>query len=106
MSFIDDFKECFTVTVTHKPFLSQDGFSEPTYGSGVNFKARVVREHKLVRNKEGQEVVSTAQCWLQGNPVISPADQITLEDATTPAIVMIEQLQDEIGPSHTKVYFL
>ena len=106
MSFINDFKECFTVDVTHEPLSSRDDFGKPTYGTPVPFKARVVREHKLVRDKDGQEVVSTAQCWLLGNPVVSPDDQITLEDATTPAIVMIERFQDEIGPSHTKVYFL
>ncbi len=106
MSFINDFKELMTVTVTVAPLSSQDGFSKPTYGAAVSFKARVVREHKLVRDKEGQEVVSTAQCWINGNPVISPEAQVTLEDATTPAVVMIEQFQDERGPSHTKIYFL
>jgi len=106
MGFIEDFGECFTVTVSWEPLLSQDVYGKPTYDAGVNFKARVVRENKLVRNKEGQEVMSTAQCWLEGNPEVSPEDQITLEDATTPAILAIERFQDDIGPSHTKVFFL
>lgn len=106
MSFADDFKDLMTDTVIVKPLSSRSAYGVPTYGSGTTYTARVVRMHKMVRDSQGHQVVSTAQAWIAGTPAISPQDQVALSDGTTPAIAAVERFQDEVGSSHTKVYFL
>lgn len=98
-------KDLFTDTVTYRAFSSRDVFGAPTYGSGTEYAARVVREHHLVRDGQGDEVVSTAQVWIKGTPEVDPEDQVELSDGTTPEILTSERFQDERGASHTKVYF-
>lgn len=103
MAFVDDFADVFTDTVILRVVTSRDDFGKPTYGAGTTYNARVVRKHHVVRDSAGDEVVSTAQAWLQGTPAIEPDDQIELSDGTNPPIISVERYQDEVGSSHTKV---
>lgn len=106
MPFVDDFLDMLVSEITYAPFVSRDAYGEPTFGSPVTYEARVIRKHKMVRNVEGQQVISTAHIWVGGIPFVSPQDKITLDDGTHPPIIAIERFEDEIGPSHTVVYFL
>jgi len=105
MSFIDDLSELFTDTATHAVLSTRDGFGKPTYGSGTAYSGRLVTKNKLVRDQQGDDVVSTAHFWFQGAPDVGPDDQITLSDGATPPIISVERFQDDVGTSHTKVYF-
>lgn len=102
---IDDLRDLLTDTATWRPLTGRDDFGAPTYGSPTEFRARLVRKHRLVRDTQGDEVVSTAQLWLQGAPAIAPDDRVTLSDSSAPLIVAVERFQDETGPSHTVVMF-
>lgn len=104
-AFIDALKPLMPDTVTWAALTGRDQYAKPTYGSGTTFTARVVRQHKLVRDAAGDQIVSTAHAWLAGSPAISPQDKVTLSDGTSPPIITIERFPDESGPSHTKVYF-
>lgn len=106
MSFATEFRDLMTDTVTHYALSSRDAYGTPSYGAGTSYPARVVRKHKLVRDAAGQQVVSTAQAWLGGTPAITPQDKVTLSDNSSPPIVAIERYQDEVGASHTVVFFL
>lgn len=106
MAFIDDLADLMTDTVVHSALSSRDAYGVPTYAVGTTHTARVVRKHKMVRDSQGHQVVSTAQAWLKGSPAISPADRVALSDGATPAIAAIERYQDEAGPSHTVVFLL
>ena len=108
MAFVDDFQDMAPDTATWEPKDDRDQFGKPTYGDAVTFDhVRLVRKHKLVRNLQGDEVVSTAHIWIMEHPApeVGPEDRITLSDGTTPTIASIERFQDEDGDSHTKVYF-
>lgn len=106
MSFVNEFADMFTDTAIWEVLASRDGYGKPVFDTPEAFAARLSRKHKLVRDTEGHEVVSTAHIWLEGTPAVSPQDQITLSDGTTPAIISVERFQDEEGDSHTKVFFL
>lgn len=106
MAFIDDFSDLFTGTATHKALSSRDQYGAPTYGAGTAYSGRLVKRNKLVRDAAGQEKVSSAHFWLQGSPDVSPEDEVTLSDGSTPSILSVERFQDEDGASHTKLYFL
>lgn len=89
-----------------EPLTGRDTYGAPTYGAPTSFACRLVRENRLVRDAQGDEVVSTAHVWLGGTPAVAPDDRVTLSDGTTPTIASVERFPDETGDSHTKVYFL
>lgn len=106
MSFISDLSDLMTDTVTWSPMTSRDDYGQPSYGSATVLDARVVRKNKLVRDSQGQQVMSTAHAWVNGSPAIKPEDKVVLSDSSNNPIVSIERYQDEKGPSHTVVFFL
>lgn len=105
MAFADKFLDMMTDTVTWAVLTSRNDFGVPTYAAGTSFEARVVRKHKLVRDAAGDQVVSTAQAWIGGTPAINPQDKVTLSDGTSPPIIAVERFQDEVGASHSVVFF-
>lgn len=111
MAFIDDFAELLTDSAVWEPLSGRDDYGAPSYGAPTTFAARLTREHKMVRDLQGDEVLSTGQLWLKGAPAVGPEDRITLSDGTQPELLSIERFQDEAGAngtpsySHTKVYF-
>lgn len=110
MAFVNDFLDMMSDTLRWRPLAGRDDYGAPDYGStdGDEFECRLVRENKLVRTVQGDEVVSTAHVWIGGTPMVRPEDQIELSDGTTPEILSVEIFQDEDGGellSHTKVYF-
>ncbi len=102
---VDDWADLFTETVTLKPFVSRDARGLVTFGTGTDFKARVIHKPTMVRNKQGSEVVSSGQVWIQGTPTVTPEDEITLPDASTPELLAAISFPDEDGAHHTKIFF-
>jgi len=105
MSFINDFKDCMTDSMTWRPFTGRDEFGKPSFGSGSTFKGRLTRKNRLVRDNQGEETVSGAQFTVLGSPAVGPQDQVELSDGTTPPIASVERFQDDRGYSHTVVMF-
>lgn len=64
--------------VTVEPRASVDGYGEPTYGTAVSHRARVVGKRRLVRNDQGDEVLSTHTVYFAGQPALGAHDRITL----------------------------
>jgi len=103
MALEQDFLEWFNQTVTIEPFTGVNTYGEPQYGDSVQYSAFVQRKTKLVRDRMGQEVVSSAQVYLDGSVDVSIQDRITLPDGSQPVILSIEALPDETGSIHHKV---
>lgn len=91
-----------TVSIAH--LSSRDAYGVPTYGTATSYRARVVKKAEMVRDTSGADVVSTTQVWLYGTSSVTPESQITLPDATTPKILMVETYADEDGYHHDKVF--
>ncbi len=102
---ISDWSDCFPQTITHAAFNARDEYGKPSFDSGVSFDARIVFKQKLVRKKDGSEIMSRGSVWILGNPVITSEDQITFPDGSTPPILSYEQPSDEDGAHHVKVFF-
>jgi hypothetical protein len=106
MSFAQEFSDMMRDTITHQPCTGYDRYGKPTYGASTSYPARVVRDNKMARNPQGEEVVSTCQVRICGTPAVTPADKITLSDGTVPVILSVSRPQDETGDdASTKVYF-
>jgi len=69
--------------------------------------ARVEFTNVLIRNSEGQEVVSTCQIYCNGDTVIDLRDKITISGTTVtyPEILAIAENPDENGVIDHKVIF-
>jgi len=108
MSIVDTLQNLCNDTASWQAFVSRDRAGKPTHGDVTALtNCRLVRKHKLVRDKNGDQVLSTAQLWIMVDPgpEIGPDDLITLSDATTPPIITVELFQGSGGSSHTKVFF-
>lgn len=101
---VDDFANCFTETITHAEFGGRGGYGERSFGSPASYDARIVKINKLVKTSDGSEKMSTSQVWIQGTPVVTPEDQITLPDGSTPIILSVEKFPDDNGDHHVKVF--
>lgn len=82
-------------TVTITPILGFDpDYNTPLPGEPYKAKCRVTNGVKLVRNRHGQEVVSTVQLLFDKLPQISISDKIEFVDengvATTYTPISIE----------------
>ena len=117
MTVTNDLQELMTDEVIWSALGSRDSYGNPTFVNPYSYPARLVRKNKLVRDKDMQEVVSTAQVWIGPSltsgepfPAVAPVDQVTLSDGTNPQILNTEIFQDEtfsaLGPSHCVVYFV
>jgi len=109
MPFGDDFKDVCNDTATWEPLDSRDRYNVPSYGpsSPLN-NVRRNKEHRLVRNAQGDEVISSENIWIVGGtiPAITPEGRITLSDGSAPKILSVELPQDDDGSvSHAKVFF-
>ncbi|MFW5434352.1 hypothetical protein [Paenibacillus apiarius] len=68
-------------TVTITPFLRNDpDYNEPEYGDPYEAKCRVTNGVKVVRNRHGQETVSTVQLLFEKLPRISTSDKFEFTD--------------------------
>ena len=104
MALDTEFLDMLTETVAIKPWSSQDEYTEPTYGTSVDYKARVSGKRTLVRNADGQEVVSSKSVYLGQYLDVTTKAQITLPDATTPPILSVKQSPDDAGGYATVLY--
>lgn len=95
-------------TVTRYAFASYDDHNDFTWSAtAVTFKARVEFSNVLIRNAEGQEVLSTCQIYCNGNTTIDLRDKITISGTTVtyPEIVAIAENPDEFGVIDHKVIY-
>lgn len=90
-----------------------DRYGKPTYGAPVTYRAHLGRRNRLVRNIEGQEVISGLTVHINGAPAVQNGDQLTLSTADIgsteswaiqPTIVAITRAFDELGAHHTTLY--
>lgn len=102
---VSDWLPLMPDTLYHTEFTGRSDYGKPTYGSAVSYRCRVVYKTKNVRDKQGNIVVARGTVWIAGTPTISPEDQITLPDGTTPPILSADLFTDDTGNHHVRCYF-
>lgn len=99
--------------VTIEPFVSFDVYGEQTFGTAASHRARVVGKRRLVRNFQGEEVVSSHTVYLASSPAVGPHDRITLSTgdvhstelgALQPTILAAGRYPDDAGRVHVTVF--
>lgn len=91
-----------TVTVKTVTGVSTDGYGVPTYSTGQDYSARVVRKQELVRTFEGTEELATTVAWVNSTSTdqFTPSAEVTLPDGSTPPLMGVEAYPDEDGSAH------
>lgn len=115
MSFINEFSDCLGDTAIWREFVSRGRVGGvPTYKTGIEFDARLVQKSKLVRDQNGDQVISSSNVILGNSidtnlddpPDVRADDEIELSNGDIPVILTVERPQDETGvAAYTKVFF-
>ena len=84
-------------SVSHEPFVSQNGYGESAYGAAVTRTALVEHKQRLVKTSEGREVVATELLTFLGDVAVTTRDRITLPGGLTAPIVAIEGVMDPVS---------
>jgi hypothetical protein len=77
-------------------FAGFDSYAQRTYGAPRTVKARVVYTPKLVRNREGQEVVGSVVVYTSDDSITGD-DRITLPDGTQPVVLSVNRSRTTAG---------
>lgn len=104
---VDEFDDLLPDTILVEPLVSRDDYGTPTYGAAVSYRGRVNGAQKQFVDLNGVQRLSQAIIYLGPSPVLSPLDRITLPATFTPSqppIARIDQVADEAGPHHQKVW--
>lgn len=95
-----------TETLTVKPYLTQDAYGRPTYGPPVTYAAREEWRIRQIVDQTGQERISRARVFFDGNVPLTLRDQVTLTDGTSPPILLLYHVRGMQGAiSHLEVSF-
>lgn len=107
MGFVDGLTDLLASTVVVSPWsgFSSDGEAVATYGAGSTYSARVVSKQTKVQTFEGAEEVATTEVWIASTSTFGPSDRVTLPDGSSPVMLAVETYRDEVGVTHSKVFF-
>ena len=100
-----------TVQVAAKTGI--DGYGQIEYGANTTYRVRLVGKRRLVRNDQGDEVLSTHTVYFVANPAIRAHDRRTLSTrdvnstetgAITPQILSVGKFPDDLGRTSLTVF--
>ncbi len=86
--------------VVVEPFIKNDGRGKPTYGDSRTLACYISGERKMVRDNQGQEVVSMESLFFEGTidaQAIRSTDRLTMPDGKRPPIIAIQPFRGEFG---------
>ena len=107
MGISSEFLPMMLETVTLKGQASVDRYGKQTFAtSGTSYRARLIYNERILRDKQGREIVEAGRAILYGVAAsATPQWQITLPDGSTPKITSVDTVQDEDGNHHSVIGF-
>jgi hypothetical protein len=92
-------------TVTVEPWLGKNGYGADIWGPGVAIACFVEDKRRLVRAKDGSEVVSETTVYANRGPQIPARSRVTLPSGRKPLVIVVS---DHDGgtlpvPSHLEI---
>ena len=86
------------VGVTLRRFTGSDDYNAPQYEPAPGSTT-------VVRDFQGQEVVSRGYVVTHSTVAVSPHDHLTLPDSSTPTILRIDSLRDNGAVTLQRIFF-
>jgi hypothetical protein len=107
MAISKEFLPLMLETVTLNAQTSLDKYGKQSFSaSGSSFRARLIYDERILRDKEGREIVEAGRAILYGvASSATPQWKITLPDGSTPKITSVDVIQDEDGDHHSVIGF-
>lgn len=101
------FYEMMPDTIVFNAGSSIDKYGKRTYaGTTTSARGRVVFESRLMKDDQGQDIVSAGRVYLYGPYAsLTLGDKITLPSGATPVILSLETKKDTGGNHHSIVHF-
>jgi hypothetical protein len=102
------FLEMMPDTVVFNASTVTDKYGKKTFGgTNVSVRCRIIDDTVLVKNAEGQDIVSVGKAILYGDySSLTLGHKMTLPDGKTPVIVKIDSKNDTSATTHhTVVYY-
>ena len=87
---------------------SIDKYGKQSFATGgASFQARLIWSERILRDKDGREIVEAGRALVFGSVAASATPQwrLTLPDGTQPKITSLATLQDEEGNHHSVIGF-
>jgi hypothetical protein len=103
-----NFLEMMPDTITFNATTATDKYGKKTFGGGnISVRCRLVDDTVLVKDSEGQDIVSVGRAYLAGDySTLTLGHKITLPNGATPVIVKIDSKNDTSATvHHTVVHF-
>ena len=104
---MDPALEClFIHTVGIEPHTGNDVDGKPTFGTSVDYKAKIVMGKSYSRGAGGREIEGTGKVYIKTTTVPVTKDRLTLPTGFTPLIPPIDDVRphyDEVGLHHVEI---
>jgi hypothetical protein len=103
-----NFLEMMPDTVIFNATSATDKYGKKTFGGeNISVRARLIDDVTLIKNEEGQDIVSAGRAILAGDySSLTLGHKITLPSGATPVIVKIDNKNDTSATTHhTVVHF-
>lgn len=97
---IDDY---LTQTIQILRRTGHDSTGTATYAAGVSAVARVEHRIRMIRDPQGEQVISDMRIFLRANAQISEGDRVTYAGVTY-HVLSVKFEVDLDGPSHIVAY--
>lgn len=95
MAIAPELLEFMTETITLEPYVGQDAYGAPTYGTAVPYSARVSLQNQLVRSHDGREMASRGKVYVAMTTVPDVRSRLTLPSSYQPTVMPLLDVQPE-----------
>jgi len=93
-------------TIWRKPKTGVDGYGQPTFGSPTETKGRWLEKRRLVRNAEGEQVISEVSVTLGPDDEVAVGDQLSTDGSTYLTVIAVSVSRGLGGEAVTKRAYL
>lgn len=104
---LSDFVDCMPTSVTIEPVSTLNKYGEKTYGTAQSIKAKIMERNERLAITGGEEIVARGRAILGAisSPTVTTKDRLTLPDGSTPEILAVQAVNDEVGLHHEVIIF-
>jgi len=92
-------------TIHHKASSGVDGYGQSTFDAAVQIAGRWVEKRRIVRNREGREVVSEISVTLDGDSAVAAGDQLSIDGEFYAEVITVSSAPALGGDPITKRAF-
>jgi len=84
-------------SIWRMPRIGVDGYGQPSFGSPVETKGRWLEKRRLVRNAEGEQVISEVSVTLSPDEAVAVGDQLSLDGVAYLTVIAVSADRDLAG---------